>query len=94
MSFRRFTNRIRRDEDLAEKIESHLAHAQDANSARGLSSEEARQRAYVRFGNPHSTRERCGAIVRFLGLKTSGAISASLYEDSVGYPALPSSLFW
>ena len=45
MSFRRFTNRIRKDEDLAEEIDSHLAHAQDANSARGLSSEEARRQA-------------------------------------------------
>src|SRR5882757_5971245 len=58
MSFRRFTNRTRKDEDLAEEIDSHLAHAQDANSARGLSSEEARRQAYVRFGNPRSTRER------------------------------------
>src|SRR5580698_496009 len=58
MSFRRFTNRMRKDEDLAEEIDCHLAHAQDANSACGLSSEEARRRAYVRFGNPRSTRER------------------------------------
>lgn len=58
MSFRRFTNRTRKDEDLAEEIESHLAHAQDTNAARGLSSEEARRQAYVRFGNPRSTRER------------------------------------
>src|SRR3984957_17279354 len=58
MNFRRFTNRTRKDEDLAEEIVSHLAHAQDANSARGLSSEEARRQAYVRFGNSRSTRER------------------------------------
>jgi putative ABC transport system permease protein len=58
MSFRRFTNRTRKDEDLAAEIDSHLAHAQDANSARGLSSEEARRQAYVRFGNSRSTRER------------------------------------
>ncbi|HYK35832.1 ABC transporter permease [Alloacidobacterium sp.] len=58
MSIRRFTDRTRKDEDLAEEIESHLAHAQDANTARGLSPEEARRRAYVRFGNPRSTRER------------------------------------
>src|SRR3984885_11169352 len=58
MSFRRFTNRTRKDEDLAEEIDSHLAHAQDANSARGLSPEEARRQARLRFGNPRTTRER------------------------------------
>lgn len=58
MSFRRFTNRTRKDQDLAEEIDSHLAHAQDANAARGLSPEEARRQAYVRFGNPRSMRER------------------------------------
>ena len=58
MRFRRFANRTRKDRDLAEEIDSHLAHAQDANAARGLSSEEARRQAYVRFGNPRSMRER------------------------------------
>src|SRR5215472_2174191 len=58
MSFRRFADRTRKDRDLAEEIDSHLAHAQDANAARGLSQEESRRRAYVRFGNPRSTRER------------------------------------
>ena len=58
MSLRRFMNRTRKDADLAEEIESHLAHAQDANTARGLSSEEARRRAYMHFGNPRSIRER------------------------------------
>ncbi len=58
MSFRRFADRTRKDQDLAEEIESHLAHEQDANAARGLSPEEARRRAYVRFGNPRTTRER------------------------------------
>ncbi|WP_158748910.1 ABC transporter permease [Acidobacterium sp. S8] len=57
MSFRRFTNRTSKDQDLAEEIDSHLAHSQDAHAARGLSSEEARRQAYVRFGNPRSTRE-------------------------------------
>ena len=58
MNLQRFTDRTRKDEDLAEEIESHLAHAQDANAARGLSPEEARRQAYVRFGNPRATRER------------------------------------
>ena len=57
MSLRRYTHRARKDEDLAEEIESHLAHERDANAARGLSDEEARRRAHLRFGNPRSTRE-------------------------------------
>jgi putative ABC transport system permease protein len=58
MWLRRFTDRTRKDEDLAEEIESHLAHEQDVNAERGLSPEEARRQAYVRFGNPRATRER------------------------------------
>src|SRR5271168_2900822 len=58
MRLRRFTDRTRKDEDLAEEIESHLAHEQDANAARGLSQGESRRQANLRFGNPRSTRER------------------------------------
>jgi hypothetical protein len=57
MSLRRFMHRTRKDEDLAEEIESHLAHAQDANDARGLSGDEARRQARLKFGNPRTTRE-------------------------------------
>src|ERR1700760_2219918 len=58
MSMRDFVGRSRKDQDLAEEIESHLAHEQDANLARGLTPEQARRRAKVRFGNPRTTRER------------------------------------
>lgn len=58
MDLRRFTHRKKRDKELAEEIESHLAHERDANAARGLSSEEARRQARLRFGNPRVTRER------------------------------------
>lgn len=57
MSLRRFMHRTRKDEDLAEEIESHLAHERDANQARGLSGDEARRQARLRFGNPRTTRE-------------------------------------
>jgi putative ABC transport system permease protein len=57
MSFRRFMHRTRKDTDLAKEIESHLAHEQDANGARGLSGEEARRQARLKFGNPRTTRE-------------------------------------
>jgi predicted permease len=58
MSVPRFTGRTRKDHDFAEEIESHLAHQQDANTALGLSPEEARRQAHLRFGNPRTVRER------------------------------------
>ncbi len=58
MSIDRFMHRRRKDKDLAEEIEAHLAHQQDQNIARGLPSQEARRQASLRFGNPFVTRER------------------------------------
>lgn len=58
MTVRRFLHRDRKDEDLAQEIESHLAHEQDAQTARGLTAEEARRRARLRFGNPRTVREQ------------------------------------
>lgn len=58
MTVRRFLHRSRKDEDLAQEIESHLAHEQDAQAARGLAAEEARRRARLRFGNPRTVREQ------------------------------------
>lgn len=58
MNLRRFVGRVRKDRELAEEIESHMAHEQDTNLARGLESEEARRQAHLRFGNPRTTRER------------------------------------
>jgi len=57
MNVRRYTDREKKDAELAEEIEAHLGHEQDANAARGLSSEEARRQAHLKFGNPRSTRE-------------------------------------
>jgi putative ABC transport system permease protein len=58
MNLRRFVNRSKKDQDLAEEIESHLAHERDANLARGAAPEQARRQANLRFGNPRTTRER------------------------------------
>jgi putative ABC transport system permease protein len=58
MTLRRFMHRSRKDEDLAEEIESHLAHEQDMYAERGLPPQEARRQARLRFGNPQATRER------------------------------------
>ena len=57
MSLRRFMHRKEKDADLAKEIESHLEHEQDAKQAQGLSQEEARRLARLRFGNPESTRD-------------------------------------
>jgi putative ABC transport system permease protein len=65
MSLRRFMHRRTKDEELAEEIESHLAHERDTNAARGLSSQESRRRANVKFGNPRTPRER---MWRYRGL--------------------------
>jgi putative ABC transport system permease protein len=58
MSFRRFTERNKKDALLADEIEAHFGHEVDANIARGLSPEEARRQARLKFGNPRVTRER------------------------------------
>ncbi len=58
MNLRRFMHRSRKDNDLADEIESHLAHEQDSNIDRGLSSQEAHRQARLKFGNPLVTRER------------------------------------
>ncbi len=58
MSSRRFMDREKRDAELAEEIEAHLAHEQDANAAKGLPAEEASRQARLKFGNPRVARER------------------------------------
>jgi len=58
MNLRRFVDRSKKDRDLAEEIESHLAHERDANMSRGLAPDESRRRANLRFGNARTTRER------------------------------------
>ncbi len=57
MSIKRFFSRSRRNADLAREIEAHLELEVEENIARGLSPEEARRRAYVKFGSPRRVRE-------------------------------------
>ena len=51
-------DRTEKDRDFAEEIESHLAHEEDANLGLGLSPEDARRRARLRFGNPRTYRQQ------------------------------------
>jgi len=69
MTLRTFTHRTKKDEDRAEEIESHLAHEQDANAARGLSPLEPRRQARLRSGNLRSTHERVLRYRSFLWIE-------------------------
>jgi predicted permease len=57
MSIRRFFRRRRRDEELRREIEQHIALERDLNIDRGMSSDEAHRRAYLKFGSPQHVRE-------------------------------------
>jgi predicted permease len=50
--------RKRSTEDFAEEIKAHLALEADDLEQEGLSADEARRRAHLEFGNPHSAQER------------------------------------
>ena len=58
MSGRRFFLRQRHDADFVQEAQAHIAEETAENVARGLSPEEARRRAYLKFGNPELVRER------------------------------------
>jgi predicted permease len=57
MSLKRILQRKHWDEEVASECESHLAHEIDDNLARGMNANEARRRAYLKFGNPTQVRE-------------------------------------
>ncbi len=57
MNLRRFLGRKAKDSELAEEIQSHLAHDEDLRTARGVDAEEARRQARVKFGGQNTVRE-------------------------------------
>jgi predicted permease len=57
MHLRRFLLRRRRDEELQREIEEHLALERELNASRGMSEEEARRRAHLKFGSQQRVRE-------------------------------------
>jgi predicted permease len=57
MSLHRYFRRRQWDRDRSRELESHLAHEIDDNIARGMTPEEARRQAYIKFGNPTLIRE-------------------------------------
>src|SRR5215471_11574242 len=68
---RRITNLFRRsrlDRDITAELQAHIDLRIEDNMARGMSREDARREAVVRFGNRASTRERVMATDAALGL--------------------------
>jgi predicted permease len=57
MSLRRFFRRTSHDTELKREIESYLDHEIDDNLARGMSQQEARRQAHLKFGSPVRVRE-------------------------------------
>ena len=57
MNIGKFFSRRRRDAEFAREIEAHITLEIDENLARGLSPEEARRQAYLKFGSPRRVRE-------------------------------------
>jgi putative ABC transport system permease protein len=57
MNLRKFVQRRRRDAEVTEEIELHLSQEVEENVARGMSNEEARRQAYLKFGSSRRVRE-------------------------------------
>ena len=57
MSWRRFFRRKRADRDLLEEIEIYIAEEAAGNRSRGMSEEEAKRQAWIKFGSPVVVRE-------------------------------------
>ncbi len=57
MNLRRMVRRSEENAELAREIEAHIAHEIDENLARGMSEEEARRRACLKFGSPRRVLE-------------------------------------
>jgi hypothetical protein len=57
MSWRRFWQRTRRDEEVTRELQSYLEHEEDEKINAGLSLEEARSAALRKLGNVTSIRE-------------------------------------
>jgi predicted permease len=70
MSWRRFFQRHRADEARAEEMQAHLDAAIDYLIERGMTPDEARREARLRFGNPRAHRERVDDLKRLPILDT------------------------
>ena len=57
MNWRRFFRRNYWDAERVEEMQSFIEHETEENVARGMTEEEARRQAYLKFGNPQKVRE-------------------------------------
>ena len=72
-SLRRIANLFRRssvDREIDAELQSHIDLRIEDNVARGMSAEDARRDAMLRFGNPTATRERVAGADAMLGLES------------------------
>ncbi len=58
ISARRLFRRRQSDTDLRQEMEMHLAEEIAENIERGMTVDEARRQAYVKFGSPRRVREQ------------------------------------
>lgn len=72
MSLRRFLHRRQWDEERVREVEAHLAEEIDDNQARGMTPQEARRRAYIKFGNPTVIREEIWQMNSFVLIENLG----------------------
>jgi predicted permease len=72
MSLRRFLHRRYWDEERVREVEAHLAEEIDHNSARGMTPQEARRQAYIKFGNPTVVREEIRQMNSFVLIENLG----------------------
>jgi hypothetical protein len=71
VSFRRISNLFRRsriDREIADELDAHIQMRIESNLAGGMSPDEARRDALLRFGNATSTRERVASVDAALAL--------------------------
>jgi hypothetical protein len=57
MNWRRFVGRAKRDAELQQEIALHIQEEIAENIERGMQPEDARRRAYLKFGNQQRVRE-------------------------------------
>src|ERR1700691_5301821 len=72
MSLRKFFRRRQWDEERRQELEAHLAQEIDDNCARGMSPQEARRQAYIKFGNPTAVREEIWEMNSLVSLEDLG----------------------
>ena len=69
MSFDKYFHRQRWDAERAQEFEAHIQNEIDDNLARGMTREEARRQAYLKFGNPTRVREEIWKMNSFAPLE-------------------------